>query len=34
MKLITNGRLITRDESAQGYFEHGAVAFEIGRAHV
>ena len=28
MKLITNGRLITRDESAQGYFEHGAVAFE------
>ena len=28
MKLVTNGRLITRDESAQGYFEHGAVAFE------
>ena len=28
MKLITNGRLITRDASAQGYFEHGAVAFE------
>ena len=28
MKLVTNGRLITRDESAQGYYEHGAVAFE------
>ena len=28
MKLITNGRLITRDASAQGYYEHGAVAFE------
>ena len=28
MKLVTNGRLITRDASAQGYFEHGAVAFE------
>lgn len=28
MKLVTNGRLITRDASAQGYYEHGAVAFE------
>ncbi len=28
MYLITNGKLITRDDSAQGYYEHGAVAFE------
>ena len=28
MKLVTNGRLITRNADAQGYFEHGAVAFE------
>ena len=28
MKLVTNGRLITRNASAQGYYEHGAVAFE------
>jgi len=27
MKLVTNGRLITRDARAR-YFEHGAVAFE------
>ena len=26
MKLVTNGRLITRNASAQGYYEHGAVA--------
>ena len=28
MQNVTKRRLITRDESAQGYFEHGAVAFE------
>ena len=28
MKLVTNGRLITRNADAQGYYEHGAVAFE------
>ena len=28
MKLVTNGRLITRDEAARGYYEHGAVAYE------
>ncbi|NLU24947.1 MAG: putative aminohydrolase SsnA [Clostridiales bacterium] len=28
MYLITNGRLITRDENGRGYYEHGAVAFE------
>ena len=28
MKLVTNGRLITRDAGAQGYFERGAVAYE------
>ena len=28
MVLLTNGRLITRDETAQGYYEHGAVAYE------
>ena len=30
MVLVTNGRLITRDEGAQGYYEHGAVAYEGG----
>ena len=28
MKLVTNGRLITRNADAQGYYEHGEVAFE------
>ena len=28
MYLVTNGRLITRDSDAKGYYEHGAVAFE------
>ena len=28
MKLVTNGRLITRDKTARGYYEHGAVAYE------
>jgi len=28
MKLITNGRLITRDAEGRGYYEHGAVAYE------
>ncbi len=28
MYLVTNGRLITRDSAAQGYYEHGAVAFD------
>lgn len=28
MTLVTNGRLITRDENAKGYYEHGAVAYE------
>ena len=28
MTLITNGRLITRDSDAKGYYEHGAVAYE------
>lgn len=28
MYLVTNGRLITRDEGGRGYYEHGAVAFE------
>ena len=28
MYLVTNGRLITRDPDAKGYYEKGAVAFE------
>ncbi len=28
MVLVTNGRLITRDKDAKGYYEHGAVAYE------
>ena len=28
MTLVTNGRLITRDSEGQGYYEHGAVAYE------
>ena len=28
MTLVTNGRLITRDPAAKGYYEHGAVAYE------
>ena len=28
MNLLTNGRVITRDESGKGYYEKGAVAFE------
>ena len=28
MTLITNGRLITRDPNACGYYERGAVAYE------
>ena len=28
MTLVTNGRLITRDPDAAGYYEHGAVAYE------
>ena len=28
MKLVTNGRLITRDASGRGYYERGAVAYE------
>lgn len=28
MKLVTNGRLVTRDPDARGYYEHGAVAYE------
>ncbi len=28
MTLVINGRLITRDEAAKGYYEHGAVAYE------
>ncbi|MCR5825665.1 MAG: putative aminohydrolase SsnA [Oscillospiraceae bacterium] len=28
MTLVTNGRLITRDETGKGYYEHGAVAYE------
>ena len=28
MTLVTNGRLITRDPEGQGYYEHGAVAYE------
>ena len=28
MTLITNGRLITRDPNARGYYERGAVAYE------
>ena len=28
MYLITNGKLITRDEGGRGYYERGAVAFE------
>ncbi len=28
MYLITNGKMITRDDDAQGYYAHGAVAFE------
>ena len=28
MYLVTNGRLITRDDTGRGYYEHGAVAFE------
>ena len=31
MKLITNGRLITRDAEGCGYYEHGAVAYEGAR---
>lgn len=31
MKLITNGRLITRDAEGRGYYEHGAVAYEGAR---
>ena len=34
MNLVINGRLITRDTEGKGYYEHGAVAYEIGRAHV
>ena len=28
MYLVTNGRLITRDDAGRGYYEHGAVAFD------
>ena len=28
MTLVFNGRLITRDDQAQGYYEHGALAYE------
>ena len=28
MKILTNGRLITRDPDGKGYFEHGAVVFD------
>ena len=28
MTLVTNGRLMTRDENAKGYYERGAVAYE------
>ena len=28
MKIVTNGRLITRDSENRGYYEHGAVAYE------
>ena len=28
MNLVINGRLITRDQDGQGYYEHGAVAYE------
>ena len=28
MKLVTNGRLITRDSESRGYYEHGAVSYE------
>ena len=28
MTLVTNGRLITRNPEGQGYYEHGAVAYE------
>ena len=28
MNLLTNGRVITRDESGKGYYEKGAVAYE------
>ena len=28
MYLVTNGKLITRDEGGRGYYERGAVAFE------
>ena len=28
MNLLTNGRVITRDEGGKGYYEHGAVAYE------
>ena len=31
MKLIINGRLITRDAEGRGYYEHGAVAYEGAR---
>ena len=32
MKLVTNGRLITRDSENRGYYEHGAVAYEAARS--
>ena len=28
MYLLTNGRVITRDEGGKGYYEKGAVAYE------
>ena len=28
MYILTNGKLITRDPAAKGYYEHGAVVFE------
>ena len=28
MYLLTNGRLITRDPNAKGYYEKGGVVFE------
>ena len=28
MNLLTNGRVITRDEGGKGYYEKGAVAYE------
>ena len=31
MTIVTNGRLITRDADATGYYEHGAVAYEDGK---